>query len=102
MISGWEWIVIIVALVVILLWGPGKIPELARGLGRAKAEFERASREGYASEVSRDREYNRTSDDDMIILIAKGLGITTEGKTKNEIFQEIINSIKALKSSSTN
>jgi len=97
MVVGWEWIVIIAALVVLLLWGPSKIPELARGLGRAKAEFERASKGGYLSENPRSREISRSSDDDMIILIARSLGITTEGKTREEIFEEIITNIKAIK-----
>jgi sec-independent protein translocase protein TatA len=97
MLSGWEWLVIIIGLVVLLLWGPSKLPELARGLGRAKAEFERASRE-YLYETPTVKTDKST--DDMIILIAKTLGITTEGKTREEIVQEIIASIKTLKSSS--
>jgi len=100
MISGWEWIIIIIGLIVLLLWGPSKIPELARGLGRAKAEFERASRE-YLRETESPKVIQR-SDDDVIILIAKSLGLTTEGKKREEIIQEVIANIKALKSSSSN
>jgi len=44
-----QWVIIGVIVVVIFLWGPQKIPELARGLGRAKGEFDRASREFQAS-----------------------------------------------------
>jgi sec-independent protein translocase protein TatA len=95
LVVGWEWIVIILAVIVLLLWGPSKIPELARGLGQAKAEFERASKGEYPTE-SRRSGASRLSDDE-IILIAKSLGITTEGKTRDEIFQEIIASIKAAK-----
>jgi sec-independent protein translocase protein TatA len=36
-------IVIVVAVVVLLLFGGTKLPELARGLGNAKREFEKAS-----------------------------------------------------------
>jgi len=97
-IGGWEWIIIILAVVVILIWGPSKIPELAKGLGRARGEFERASRE-YAFK-SPETEAASTSDDEMTILIAKGLGISTEGKSKQQIFQEIIADIKAIKASS--
>jgi sec-independent protein translocase protein TatA len=97
MISGWEWIIILLAVVVILIWGPSKIPELARGLGRAKAEFDKASKE-YVYETPKTETVTRSSDEDMIILIAKGLGVATEGKTKDEIFREIIANIKAIKS----
>ncbi len=41
--GGPEWILII--LVVILLFGAKKIPELARGLGRGIREFKDASRD---------------------------------------------------------
>jgi sec-independent protein translocase protein TatA len=99
LISGWEWIVILLAVVVILIWGPSKIPELARGLGRAKGEFERASRE-YAVGGPKTESVGGTSDDDMLILIAKGLGINTEGKRKEDIFKEVLLNIKASKSSS--
>lgn len=98
-LGGWELIVILLAVVVILVWGPTKIPELARGLGRARGEFERASRE-YAFGSSETGAVRKTSDDEMVILIAKGLGISTEGKSKEQLFQEIITNIKAIKSSS--
>ena len=102
MLSGWEWIVIIIGLVVLLLWGPSKIPELARGLGRAKSEFDKASRGEYLSETETPKIKVSRSDDDTIILIAKSLGLKTEGKSREEIIQEIIANIKALKSGSSN
>ena len=42
-IHGWEWI--IVALVVILLFGGKKIPELMRGLGKGVKSFKAGMRE---------------------------------------------------------
>ena len=38
---GMEWIIILV--IVLLLFGPSKLPQLARGLGQAKKEFKEAS-----------------------------------------------------------
>ncbi len=44
MFSGpWEWIIIV--LVVLLLFGGKKIPEIARGLGQAINEFKRGATE---------------------------------------------------------
>lgn len=98
MISAWEGIIIILAIVVILLWGPSKLPELARGLGRAKAEFERASRE-YLYETpktgAKKTSADKTDTDETIILIAKMLGLNTEGKSKEQILQEIVACIAA-------
>ncbi|MEN7548935.1 twin-arginine translocase TatA/TatE family subunit [Rapidithrix thailandica] len=41
--GGWEWLLI--GLVVVLLFGAKKIPELARGLGRGIREFKDATKE---------------------------------------------------------
>jgi sec-independent protein translocase protein TatA len=103
MITAWEWLVILIAIIVLILWGPSKIPELARALGKAKAEFEKASKE-YLRELEEQPKTLKTktsiSDDEIIILMAKALGISTEGKTKEEIISEILANIKALKARS--
>ena len=41
--GGWEWIVII--LVIVLLFGGRKIPELMKGLGQGMKEFKKARNE---------------------------------------------------------
>jgi len=41
--GGWEWIVII--LIVVLLFGGRKIPELMKGLGQGLKEFKKAKNE---------------------------------------------------------
>ena len=41
--GGWEWIIIV--LVVLLLFGAKKIPELAKGLGKGIREFKDATKE---------------------------------------------------------
>ena len=40
-----ELLIVGAVVVVIFLWGPGKIPEMARSLGRAKKEFDNAQKE---------------------------------------------------------
>lgn len=39
--GGFEWIIILIIIAVLLLFGPQKLPELARGVGRALGEFRR-------------------------------------------------------------
>jgi len=83
-----------------MLWGPKKIPELARAIGQARGEFERASREAIrpvseAMEVS-----SQPSSDEILIETAKKLGINTKGKTKEQISREIIEKFKAKEQSS--
>lgn len=94
MLEGWEWIIVGIVAVVIILWGPAKIPEFARALGRAKGEFETASREYNAASTQTNTQVPATnvarSSDDLLIEIAKKLGIKTEGKTKEQISAEIV------------
>jgi len=81
-----QWVIIGIIVVVIFLWGPQKIPELARSLGRAKREFDQASKEvGDSTKSSPER-----TGDQVLIDTARQLGIETEGKTRDQISQEIV------------
>jgi sec-independent protein translocase protein TatA len=51
--QGWEWI--IVAVVVLVLFGGSQIPKLARSLGQAQKEFKTGLKEGAADEEPDDR-----------------------------------------------
>jgi sec-independent protein translocase protein TatA len=47
--EGWEWI--IVAAVILVLFGGSQIPKLARSLGQAQKEFKQGLREGATEET---------------------------------------------------
>lgn len=55
-IQGWEWIII--ALVVLLLFGGKKIPELMKGLGKGVKSFKQGMKEveGEMEEIKKDIE----------------------------------------------
>jgi sec-independent protein translocase protein TatA len=82
-VTGWEMIVVVGVLVVMFLWGPNKIPELARSIGQARKEFEKAQKE-LTTLPSTDSPQTSTESapDDALISAAKGLGIPNEGKTR--------------------
>ncbi len=90
-----EWILLLIV-AVLLLFGAKKIPEFARSLGKAKAEFQRGQRmvereiyEEQAREERMERKKKmrkRTSD---IEKAALALGIETEGKTTAQLKKEI-------------
>lgn len=106
MITGVEWIIVAVVLVVLLLWGPSQLPKIARAFGEAKKEFQKAAKE--AEEVGREvketvRPITETVTaateevrkiDDKLLEIAKSLGISTEGKTREQIADEILKMAK--------
>ena len=76
---------------VILIWGPSKIPELAKSLGRARKEFDDASK-GLMSPVS--ALSPSAPSPDSLVDTARRLGINTEGKTRQEISDEIVQRAK--------
>lgn len=72
--------------VIILIWGPQKIPELARSIGRARKEFDDASK-GLTQPSS---VLTSTPASDPLIETAQKLGISTQGKTRQEISDDIV------------
>ncbi len=43
--TGHVWIIGIVLIIVLIIWGPGKLPDVGSGMGRAIREFRKASTE---------------------------------------------------------
>ncbi len=95
MLEGWEWIIVGIVAVVIIIWGPTKIPEFAKALGKARGEFSKATKEftQAAAEVEHAKTVNpkNTSKirEEELIETAQKLGIPTEGKTREQISSEI-------------
>jgi sec-independent protein translocase protein TatA len=69
--------ILIVALIVMVLFGAKRLPELARSLGRSKGEFEKGKSEFEPESGSKSRV--------ELEKAAKELGIDTEGKTDEEL-----------------
>jgi sec-independent protein translocase protein TatA len=115
MLEGWEWLIIGVVAIVIIMWGPAKIPEFARSLGRAKGEFSKAQKEFTnaatlseaqpAPTVPAAATVNTTvapapapvkSKDETLVSTARNLGISTDGKTREQLTSEINEKVKSL------
>ncbi|MGO8807758.1 MAG: twin-arginine translocase TatA/TatE family subunit, partial [Candidatus Bathyarchaeia archaeon] len=109
MLDGIEWLIIGAIAIVVILWGPAKIPEFAKALGRAKGEFTKAQNEftKAASETPQTSSVTTfnvppppalKSRDEVLIDAARSLGISTEGKTRDQISEEISLKAKLLNS----
>ncbi|MFB3888022.1 MAG: twin-arginine translocase TatA/TatE family subunit [Candidatus Bathyarchaeia archaeon] len=98
MLEGWEWLIIGVVAIVIIMWGPSKIPEFARALGKAKGEFNKASKEfnEAASITEKKTEQPLRSKDEVLLETARNLGISTDGKTRDQLAEEISARVKSL------
>jgi TatA/E family protein of Tat protein translocase len=106
MLEGWEWIIIGVVAIVIIMWGPAKIPEFARSLGRAKGEFAKAQKEftDAANLETSTKPASATTaapaaiktKDEMLLETAQKLGIPTVGKTREQLSEEISIKVKLL------
>ncbi|ABO07961.1 Sec-independent protein translocase subunit TatA/TatB [Pyrobaculum calidifontis] len=94
LLGGQEWIVILIAVVILLIWGPSKLPSLARGLGEAIREFRKAT-SGIEEEPRKVEK--REEIDQKLLETARALGISIEGKTKEQILDEINKKIAELK-----
>ena len=78
---------ILILAILLIVFGPKKLPELARELGRAVQEFKKASR-NIVDATSETLKY----DDDVgnkILKIAKDLDIDTLGKSVKDILEEV-------------
>ena len=84
---GYDVLIVLGILLVVFLWGPQKLPELAKSIGLAKKEFDKAAREGSTSPPASAPPAQPATD--PLIVAARSLGISTEGKTKEQIAKEI-------------
>jgi sec-independent protein translocase protein TatA len=81
--SGWEWIIIIGILAVVLFFGVKKIPELAKSFGKATAEFEKARIE--AKRELQQLKSQGSVGREKLESIADSLGINYTNKNDDEL-----------------
>jgi sec-independent protein translocase protein TatA len=92
---GYEWIFIIV-IIVVIFFGVKKIPELARSFGKATAEYEKAR-----IEAKKELEQLRSNDKmgrEKLEELAESLGIDYTNKNDDELKKAIEGAINKEKS----
>ncbi len=92
-IEGFEWIILLIIIAALFLFGPQKLPELARGFGRALGEFQRGRMEiereirgQFSTPPTADA---RTREE----RVAGALGLTTMGKSEIQLKIDIARAI---------
>ena len=76
--------------IALLIFGPKKLPELARGLGEAVREYRKASSGWFEEYEEAPKRKRKDKEREAILATAKSLGIETEGKSIEEIAEEIL------------
>ncbi len=100
---------IVIAIAILLIWGPSKLPSLAKAIGQAIYEFKKGTKGIVEEEEKKEervetekRERAKESKDELekekILELAKKLGIDTTGKSLPEIVPEIERVLEARKS----
>ncbi len=81
---------VLIFLVVILLFGASKLPELARSMGKSMGEFKRAQHETELEVQKLGAPVQQAkSIPQSIQKLAEELGIHTEGKDESKLLEEI-------------
>lgn len=92
---GFEWLFIIV-IIVVLFFGVKKIPELAKSLGKATAEFEKAKIEA-RRDLDKYKQENIDIEREKLESIAETLGIDYSDKNNEDLKKSIENEINKKK-----
>jgi sec-independent protein translocase protein TatA len=85
--------IVLIVVVIIVLFGASKIPELARSLGKATGEFKKGKQEieNELNEIVKPGKEIRSPEQSSskIIKMAQDLGIATESKSDEQLLEEI-------------
>lgn len=77
---GTEWLIIAAIILIVFLFRPRAVTDLARSAGQVVAEFRKGKRESVKT----------TKDEELLVETAERLGIKTEGKTSSQLREEIL------------
>lgn len=83
---------LLIFLVILLLFGATKLPELASALGRSTGEFKKAQKESEISLKALDKNETpreKAIEKSKLQQSAENLGISIEGKTDDQLLDEI-------------
>lgn len=90
--------IVLIFIIVIILFGANKIPELARSLGKATGEFKKGKQEieQELTEIGKSTKEGMPQENasSRIRKMALDLGIATDGKSDEQLLDEIRKTMK--------
>jgi sec-independent protein translocase protein TatA len=92
----WEWIILLIIVALLLLFGPTKLPEFARSIGRAMGEFRRGKAQverELRDELARDEGTGVGAGKDQVLRAARELSLPVEGRDMKDIRLDIARQI---------
>lgn len=95
-INGFEWVIIIV-IIVVIFFGAKKIPELARSMGKASSEFQKArleAKRSIANDMHPESDPKRSVDREKLESIAETLGVDYSNKDDQDLRNAIDEELK--------
>ncbi|MGN6623583.1 MAG: Sec-independent protein translocase subunit TatA/TatB [Candidatus Nitrosocosmicus sp.] len=92
-VNGAEWIIIIMVIVV-LFFGAKRIPELARSLGKASSEFQKAKIEAKKTLENDQYRSQKSVDREKLESIAETLGVDYSNKNDHDLKLAIESELK--------
>lgn len=95
-VNGLEWVIIILVIVVIF-FGAKKIPELARSMGKATSEFQKARMEAKKTvdnEATNGKNEHDSIDREKLESIAETLGVDYSNKNDQDLKNAIDEKLK--------
>ncbi len=89
---GWQEVILVLA-ILLLVFGPAELPKIARELGNAWHEFNKAS-SGLAEAVTSQASEKKGKEEDQLLTeVAKKLSVATDGKTNDQLTKEVLTKI---------
>jgi sec-independent protein translocase protein TatA len=91
----------LIVVAIIVLFGASKIPELARSLGKATGEFKKGKHEIERELIEAEKSVKETPEENKpskIKQMARDIGISIEGKTDEQLLEEIQKKMPKVKS----
>jgi sec-independent protein translocase protein TatA len=87
--------VLLILIVALILFGPNKLPELARSLGKSIGEFKRAQMQSESELKQIDKPLPLENKDEKIYNLAVEMGLNVQNKSNEELIEEIRSKIRS-------